>query len=86
MDFNFAIPQPLDVDFDGYFDLASENLIDDGLPDDDLLSTDRVIEGIMNTSRFSSTGSIASFPIEFATPRNDRGFLEAIVHSFPLSF
>jgi hypothetical protein len=84
MDSNFAIPQPLDVDFDGFFDLTG-----DGLTEEELLSADHVVEGTMNASSFRQTDiDIKSFlhdsvPIEFTTPGT---FPETMVHSLSLFF
>jgi hypothetical protein len=85
MEFQFAIPQPLEADFDGFFDLTG-----DGLADEELLSVDHVIEGTMNTSRFSQADldieSLPqnSIPIEFTTQETGPGFPEARVHSLSL--
>jgi hypothetical protein len=84
MDSNFAIPQPLDVDFDGFFDLTC-----DGLTDEELLSADHVVDGTMNASSSRQTDlGIESFlhdsiPIEFTTSGT---FPHTMVHSLSLFF
>jgi hypothetical protein len=84
MESNFAIPQPLDVDFDEFFDLTC-----DGLTDEELLSADHVVEGTINASSSRQTDldieslHHTSIPVEFTTPGT---FPETMVHSLSLFF
>jgi hypothetical protein len=81
MEFNFANPQPLDVDFDGFFDLTA-----DGLTDEELLSADHVVEGTMHASSFRQTDLDIEPFLHNSFPGNGARVPEARVHSLSLFF